>query len=64
MKVLLYTDEFKRQSDRLTRVKKIQGRDGVWEARASRELRITFSAETDIFVLRSCGHHDKTLRDG
>ena len=45
------------------RVKKMQGRDEVWEARASRELRITFMFEkSDVLILRSCGHHDQALR--
>lgn len=44
------------------RVKKMQGRDGVWEARASRDLRITFMFQKpDTLVLRSCGHHDEAL---
>ena len=45
------------------RVKKIQGRDNVWEARANRDLRITFTFDaTETLVLRTCGHHDDALR--
>jgi mRNA interferase RelE/StbE len=44
------------------RVKKVPGRVGVWEARASRDLRITFAWERDEIVLRVCGHHDPALR--
>lgn len=39
------------------RVKKLQGRGGIWEACASRDLRITFRWSGDQITLRSCGHH-------
>lgn len=45
------------------RVKKMQGYPNVWEARASRDLRITFTVEPDRAILRNCGHHDETLRN-
>lgn len=45
------------------RVKKMQGRDEVWEVRASRDLRITFMfMKPETLILRSCGHHDEALR--
>lgn len=48
------------------RVKKMKGyrNPNVWEASANMDLRITFELEKpDTIVLRSCGHHDKTLRN-
>ena len=45
------------------RVKKMQGRDDVWEARASEDLRILFVIDKpETLILRTCGHHDSTLR--
>ncbi|MFX4300661.1 cytotoxin [Alicyclobacillus tolerans] len=45
------------------RVKKMQGRNEVWEASASRDLRITFMfKKPETLILRSCGHHDQALR--
>lgn len=43
------------------RVKKMQGRPGIWEARASQSLRITFEISGDVILLRNVGQHDKTL---
>lgn len=43
------------------RVKKIRGTEHIWEARASRSLRLTFQIEGDTFILRNIGHHDETL---
>jgi mRNA interferase RelE/StbE len=43
------------------RVKKMQGVKGVWEARASRSLRMTFQIVRDLIILRNIGHHDETL---
>lgn len=45
------------------RVKRIQGTQRIWEARASRSLRITFEAEGDAIVLRNVGKHDQALGD-
>ncbi|MEW6142890.1 MAG: type II toxin-antitoxin system RelE/ParE family toxin [Chloroflexota bacterium] len=42
-------------------VKKIKGAEHVWEARASRSLRLTFQVDEDKIVLRNIGHHDETL---
>jgi mRNA-degrading endonuclease RelE of RelBE toxin-antitoxin system len=41
--------------------KKMQGTDHIWEARASRSLRITFQIEDKTIILRNIGHHDETL---
>ena len=43
------------------RTKKIKGTEHVWEARASRSLRLTFQIEGDTILLRNIGHHDETL---
>lgn len=43
------------------RVKKIKGTEHIWEARASRSLRLTFQIEGDAIILRNIGHHDETL---
>lgn len=43
------------------RVKKMQGRQGVWEARASNSLRVTFELQGDMILLRNVGAHDETL---
>ncbi len=44
------------------RVKRIQGTSKIWEARASRFLRITFEGEGEDLILRNVGPHDATLR--
>lgn len=45
------------------RVKKMSGREEVWEARASRDLRITFEfQDAEALILRTCGHHDDALK--
>jgi mRNA-degrading endonuclease RelE of RelBE toxin-antitoxin system len=43
------------------RVKK-QGASRVWEARASRTLRITFEMQNDVLTLRNVGSHDTALK--
>lgn len=43
------------------RVKKIRGTENIWEARASRSLRMTFQIEGDIIILRNIGQHNETL---
>jgi mRNA-degrading endonuclease RelE of RelBE toxin-antitoxin system len=45
------------------RVKKMQGRDGVWEARASDSLRLTFELHGDVLLLRNVGAHDDALKN-
>ncbi len=43
-------------------VKKIKGTEDVWEARASRSLRITFEIHGELIILRNIGRHDETLK--
>jgi mRNA interferase RelE/StbE len=43
------------------RIKKIQGTQGIYEARASINLRLTFEIDKDILVLRNIGKHDDTI---
>ncbi len=42
-------------------VKKMQGAGGIWEARASISLRLTFEMHSDAVLLRNVGEHDETL---
>ena len=44
------------------RVKKMQGTADIWEARASRSLRLTFEMRGDVILLRNVGAHNETLR--
>jgi mRNA-degrading endonuclease RelE of RelBE toxin-antitoxin system len=44
------------------RAKKIKGAENIWEARASRSLRMTFQIEGDTIILRNIGHHDEILK--
>jgi mRNA-degrading endonuclease YafQ of YafQ-DinJ toxin-antitoxin module len=44
------------------RLKRLEGYKGVWEARASRELRFTFTWVGEVITLRVVGHHDEVLR--
>ncbi len=44
------------------RVKRIRGTHGIWEARASRSLRLTFEVEGDKIILRNVGSHDAALK--
>ena len=43
-------------------VKKMEGRQNVWEARPSRRLRMTFELKEGIIVVRNVGEHDKVLK--
>lgn len=45
------------------RVKKMQGTIDIWEARASRSLRLTFEMHGDAILLRNVGAHDETLKN-
>ena len=38
-------------------VKKLKGTDSIWEARASKSLRITFNLKGNIIILRTIGEH-------
>jgi len=42
------------------RARKIKGTEYIWEARASRSLRLTFQIEDDTILLRNIGHHNET----
>jgi len=42
-------------------VKKMEGRN-IWEARASRRLRMTFEMSGEDILMRNVGRHDKVLR--
>lgn len=44
------------------RVKRMQGTDQIWEARASLSIRLTFEMHGDLMVLRNVGAHDETLK--
>ena len=44
------------------RVKKMQGTERIWEARASGSIRITFEIDKDRILLRNVGAHDTTLK--
>ena len=44
------------------RVKKVEGRKNIWEARPSKRLRMTFEMSGGIVVMRNVGEHDKVLR--
>jgi len=46
------------------RTKKMQGRNDIFEASATMDLRITFHYDdSNVIVLRNCGHHDRTLNN-
>ncbi len=44
------------------RVKKMEGRKNVWEARSSKRLRMTFEMSGETILMRSVGEHDKVLK--
>jgi hypothetical protein len=43
-------------------VKKVQGTDNIWEARAGLIIRITFEIKEDAIILRNVGRHDEALK--
>ncbi len=43
-------------------VKKMGGRQNVWEARPSKRLRMTFELKEGIIIVRNVGEHDKVLK--
>ena len=45
------------------RVKKIKGAKGIWEARVTQSVRMTFEMSKDIILLRNVGAHDPTLNN-
>jgi mRNA-degrading endonuclease RelE of RelBE toxin-antitoxin system len=44
------------------RVKKMEGRKGIWEARPSKRLRMTFEMSGESILMRNVGEHDKVLK--
>ncbi len=44
------------------RVKKIEGRKNIWEARPSKRLRMTFEIAGATIFMRNVGEHDKVLK--
>ena len=44
------------------RVKKMQGKEDIWEASISDSYRITFSIIENVIMFRNIGVHDKALR--
>jgi mRNA-degrading endonuclease RelE of RelBE toxin-antitoxin system len=45
------------------RVKKMKGRENVWEARVDRFYRFTFQKDKENIILRTIGPHDEALKD-
>jgi len=43
------------------RVKRIRKTQGIWEARVSRKIRMTFEMQEDVILLRNIGQHDKII---
>ncbi len=39
-------------------IKKMQGFEGIWEGRISRNYRFTFQMEGDTYILRKVGKHE------
>lgn len=44
------------------RVKKMQGPRDIWEARASKRVRLTFEMAGDTLLMRNVGEHDRVLK--
>ncbi len=44
------------------RVKKIEGTMGIWEARASKSIRLSFEFRDNTLILRNVGDHDEVLK--
>ena len=42
-------------------LKKIQGVQGIWEARVDRSCRMTLEVHSSHYLLRNIGKHDETL---
>lgn len=67
------TDEDKRRAEKALRllvsnisypslrVKRIRKTHGIWEARVSRKIRMTFELQEDVILLRNIGQHDKII---
>ena len=57
--VTLLGDSLKHPS---LRIKKMEGRKNIWEARPSKRLRMTFEMAGEIIFMRNVGEHDKVLK--
>lgn len=44
------------------RVKKMEGRKDIWEARSSKRLRMTFEMAGEAIFMRNVGEHDRVLK--
>jgi len=44
------------------RVKKMEGKQNIWEARPSKRLRMTFEMVGETIFMRNVGEHDKVLK--
>lgn len=44
------------------RVKKMEGRKNIWEARPSKRLQMTFEMSGEAILMRNVGEHDKVLK--
>ncbi len=54
----LLDEDFRRPG---LRARRIEGTDGIYEARVDRGHRMTYEREGDRLIMRSVGEHDKTL---
>jgi mRNA-degrading endonuclease RelE of RelBE toxin-antitoxin system len=45
------------------RVKKMEGRQNIWEARPSKRLRMTFEMVGENIYMRNVGDHDRVLKN-
>ena len=43
--------------------RKIEGTRGIWEARATRLIRLSFELRDTTLILRNIGNHDKVLKN-
>jgi len=43
-------------------VKKMEGRQNIWDARPSKRLGLTFEMDGEAVIIRNVGEHDKVLK--
>lgn len=60
-KALRYLADDPRGHQGSLQTKKMQGYDGIWEARAGLNGRLTFHYDGDVLVLRTNCRHDEVL---
>lgn len=58
--LVLLSEDF---SHPLLHIKKIKGREGIWELRIDLHYRLTFEFIEDAIFLRVVGNHDDVLRN-